>query len=134
MKCPYCKNIISEKEKTCPNCKINIEDYIKNSQYTEDKFYKKHGKHSDTESFRQFHAEYMCAFPAGDMDAARKWEEQAQQLQNLLTSHNRRSIIYAESTKHFADAKEQRLCEFRDKARTTCTSLLRARFGVSAHR
>lgn len=27
-----------------------------------------------------------CAFPAGDMDAARKWEEQAQQLQNLLTS------------------------------------------------
>ncbi len=28
----------------------------------------------------------MCAFPAGDMDAARKWEEQAQQLQNLLTS------------------------------------------------
>ncbi len=41
MKCPYCKNIISEKEKTCPNCKINIEDYIKNSQYTEDKFYKK---------------------------------------------------------------------------------------------
>ncbi|HIH7129251.1 TPA: ATP-binding protein, partial [Enterobacter hormaechei] len=52
----------------------------------EDKFYEKHGKHSDTESFRQFHAEYMCAFPAGDMDAARKWEEQAQQLQNLLTS------------------------------------------------
>lgn len=44
----------------------------------EDKFYEKHGKHSDTESFRQFHAEYMCAFPAGDMDAARKWEEQAQ--------------------------------------------------------
>lgn len=30
----------------------------------EDKFYEKHGKHSDTESFRQFHAEYMCAFPA----------------------------------------------------------------------
>lgn len=52
----------------------------------EEIFYEQHGQEYDTESFRQFNAEYMCAFPAEDMDAARKWEEQAQQLKSLLTS------------------------------------------------
>lgn len=52
----------------------------------EQAFYSKHGRKCDTPGFRQFHAEYMCAFPAGEMDAARKWEEQALQLQAVLTS------------------------------------------------
>lgn len=46
----------------------------------------KHGQENDTPSFRQFHAEYMCAFPAGEMDAARKWEQAAQELQTALSS------------------------------------------------
>jgi len=52
----------------------------------EEAFYGKHGRERDTPSFRQFHAEYMCAFPAGEMDAARKWEEQAQALRAALSS------------------------------------------------
>lgn len=52
----------------------------------EQAFYDKHGQESDTPSFRQFHAEYMCEFPAGEMDAARKWEEQVQALQAVLSS------------------------------------------------
>lgn len=49
-------------------------------------FYDKHGRDKDTPSFRQFHAEYMCAFPAGEMDAAREWEQAAQALQTALSS------------------------------------------------
>jgi hypothetical protein len=49
-------------------------------------FYEKHGQDRDTPSFRQFHAEYMCDFPAGEMDAAREWEETAQALQTALSS------------------------------------------------
>lgn len=49
-------------------------------------FYDKHGRDKDTPAFRQFHAEYMCAFPAGAMDAARQWETLAQLLQEALTS------------------------------------------------
>ncbi|MFH7326119.1 ATP-binding protein [Desulfurivibrio sp. C05AmB] len=52
----------------------------------EQAFYSKHGREYDTPGFRQFHAEYMCNFPAGDMDAARKWEEQALRLQAVLSS------------------------------------------------
>ncbi len=52
----------------------------------EQAFYSKHGRESDTPGFRQFHAEYMCNFPAGEMDAARKWEEQALRLQDVLSS------------------------------------------------
>ena len=49
-------------------------------------FYDEHGRDKDTPSFRQFHAEYMCAFPAGEMDAAREWEQAAQALQTALSS------------------------------------------------
>jgi hypothetical protein len=49
-------------------------------------FYEKHGRENDTPSFRQFHAEYMCDFPAGELDAARKWRESADQLHCALTS------------------------------------------------
>ncbi len=49
-------------------------------------FYDKHGRDKDTPSFRQFHAEYMCAFPAGEMDAAREWEQAAKALQTALSS------------------------------------------------
>lgn len=52
----------------------------------EQDFFTKHGQEHDTPGFRQFHAEYMCAFPAGDMDAARKWEETALRLKDVLTS------------------------------------------------
>jgi len=52
----------------------------------EQAFYAKHGREHDTPSFRQFNAEYMCAFPAGEMDAARKWEELTLRLQTVLTS------------------------------------------------
>jgi len=52
----------------------------------EQDFYTKHGKNSDTPGFRQFHAEYMCSFPAGDMDAARKWEASCSRLQEALSS------------------------------------------------
>lgn len=49
-------------------------------------FYSKHGIESDTPGFRQFHAEYMCTFPAGEMDAARKLEEQALRIQAVFAS------------------------------------------------
>ncbi len=52
----------------------------------EQAFYDQHGRDRDTPSFRQFNAEYMCAFPAGEMDAARKWEEKAHALQAALSS------------------------------------------------
>lgn len=52
----------------------------------EEAFDAKHGREHDTPGFRQFNAEYMCAFPAGEMDAARKWEELALRLQAVLTS------------------------------------------------
>lgn len=45
-------------------------------QAQEDAFFAEHGPNSDTPAFRQFHAEYMCAFPAGKMDASRDLEEQ----------------------------------------------------------
>ena len=35
-------------------------------------FIEKHGEGSDTPGFRQFQAEYMCAFPASDLDNARE--------------------------------------------------------------
>lgn len=52
----------------------------------EQDFYKTHGRERDTPGFRQFHAEYMCDFPAGSMDAAREWEESILQLQSVLAS------------------------------------------------
>ncbi|WP_316864138.1 NACHT domain-containing protein [Ralstonia mannitolilytica] len=52
----------------------------------EQDFYKKHGREHDTPGFRQFHAEYMCDFPAGDMDAAREWEDSILRLQCVLAS------------------------------------------------
>jgi hypothetical protein len=52
----------------------------------EQAFYETHGQDKDSPSFRQFHAEYMCDFPAGEMDAAREWEQVAQALQAALSS------------------------------------------------
>ncbi|UVS88504.1 ATP-binding protein [Burkholderia glumae] len=52
----------------------------------EQDFYKKHGRERDTPGFRQFHAEYMCDFPAGNMDAAREWEHSMLRLQSVLAS------------------------------------------------
>lgn len=52
----------------------------------EQRFYGKHGRDKDTPSFRQFNAEYLCTFPAGEMDAAREWEKAAHALQASLSS------------------------------------------------
>ncbi|CAB3972910.1 MULTISPECIES: ATP-binding protein [Burkholderia] len=52
----------------------------------EQDFYKKHGRECDTPGFRQFHAEYMCDFPAGNMDAARDWGDSILRLQSVLAS------------------------------------------------
>lgn len=60
--------------------------FTKAREAQEDAFYSKHGKENDTPGFRQFNAEYMVTFPAGEMDAARKWEELASQLHAVLTS------------------------------------------------
>lgn len=45
-----------------------------------------HGRAKDTPSFRQFMAEYMCTFPASEMDAAREWEQSSLRLQLVLAS------------------------------------------------
>lgn len=52
----------------------------------EQAFYSEYGRERDTPAFRQFNAEYMCAFPAGKMDAAREWAAAALRLQSALTS------------------------------------------------
>jgi len=52
----------------------------------EQDFYRTHGKEHDSPGFRQFNAEYMCEFPAGEMDAAREWEGVTLKLQGVLAS------------------------------------------------
>lgn len=52
----------------------------------EDAFYSRHGARSDTPGFRQFHAEYMCIFPAADMDCAREIEQACIDLELALRS------------------------------------------------
>lgn len=49
-------------------------------------FFAKHGADKDTPSFRQFSAEYMCAFPAEAMDAARELSKLCSSLEQLLVS------------------------------------------------
>jgi hypothetical protein len=49
-------------------------------------FVQQHGVESDTPSFRQFSAEYMCAFPAGVMDTARELLLLNESVKELLTS------------------------------------------------
>lgn len=49
-------------------------------------FVQRHGIESDTPSFRQFNAEYMCTFPAGDMDSARELFRLGQSVEEVLTS------------------------------------------------
>ncbi|WP_180041572.1 ATP-binding protein [Acinetobacter sp. YH12218] len=48
---PLCENAVKQQEK---------------------KFFAEHGEGSDTPSFRQFQAEYMCVFPAENLDASRE--------------------------------------------------------------
>lgn len=52
----------------------------------EEAFYTAHGRECDTPGFRQFNAEYMCTFPAGNMDAARDLEENVRALRDILAS------------------------------------------------
>jgi hypothetical protein len=59
---------------------------IKVREFHEKEFFEKHGEQSDTPAFRQFHAEYMCAFPASDMDASREWEAQISKVRNVMSS------------------------------------------------
>lgn len=89
IKCDGMKDISRtalEIKSTCQDLDGLLPLFIKARQAQEDAFYQKYGQENDTPNFRQFHAEYMCNFPAGEMDAARKWEEQAQLLQTVLTS------------------------------------------------
>ena len=49
-------------------------------------FFKKHGDNSDTPSFRQFQAEYMCVFPAANLDYSRELVEQLSKVESVLNS------------------------------------------------
>ncbi|EJN25895.1 hypothetical protein PMI36_01513 [Pseudomonas sp. GM79] len=49
-------------------------------------FVQQHGPNQDTPSFRQFNAEYMCAFPAGSMDSARELFRLTESINEVLTS------------------------------------------------
>lgn len=50
----------------------SLKPYCENAiNLQEEHFFTKHGAENDTPSFRQFQAEYMCAVPAGDLDASR---------------------------------------------------------------
>lgn len=60
----------------------------------ENLFYKEHGRANDNPNFRQFHAEYMCEFPAGDMDNARDWVKTILALKDSLSA----SIIKAKKS------------------------------------
>jgi hypothetical protein len=52
----------------------------------EEKFFKKYGDNSDTPSFRQFQAEYMCVFPAANLDYSRELVEQLDKIEGILNS------------------------------------------------
>ncbi|BCT33531.1 ATP-binding protein [Pseudomonas protegens] len=49
-------------------------------------FLQLHGPDKDTPGFRQFSAEYMCAFPAGSMDSARELCRLTESINVVLTS------------------------------------------------
>lgn len=49
-------------------------------------FVQQHGPDKDTPGFRQFNAEYMCAFPAGAMDSARELFRLSESIKEHLTS------------------------------------------------
>ncbi|PBJ03143.1 hypothetical protein BSF43_47460 [Pseudomonas ogarae] len=49
-------------------------------------FLQQHGPDKDTPGFRQFSAEYMCAFPAGSMDSARELCRLTESINEILTS------------------------------------------------
>lgn len=59
---------------------------VKAREAQEASFYAKHGRERDTPGFRQFSAEYLCTFPAGDMDAARELEATSLRLSTVLAS------------------------------------------------
>ncbi|MBP2666523.1 MAG: hypothetical protein H6Q76_1503, partial [Firmicutes bacterium] len=60
---------------------------VKARELQEVSFFSKHGADKDTPGFRQFNAEYMCTFPAGDMDAARELERLSIRIEEALSSH-----------------------------------------------
>lgn len=51
-----------------------------------DAFIAKYGADKDTPGFRQFHAEYMCSFPAGTLDLAREMQIFIDELEATLSS------------------------------------------------
>jgi hypothetical protein len=63
----------------------------------EEAFAAKYGAERDTPGFRQFHAEYMCDFPAGLMDAARDTEKLIAKMDEILLS----PIVQASTTQSF---------------------------------
>ncbi|MFD0706773.1 NACHT domain-containing protein [Photorhabdus akhurstii] len=49
-------------------------------------FFSEHGEGSDTPSFRQFQAEYMCVFPAADLDSSRELLSSMIEIEETLSS------------------------------------------------
>lgn len=62
---PFCENAVKQQEKH---------------------FLSEYGEGSDTPSFRQFQAEYMCVFPAADLDTSRELLASITDIENTLNS------------------------------------------------
>jgi len=76
-----CKKTVEE---IISNIRDLLEHLISVRQEQEKQFFEQYGTNSDTPNFRQFQAEYLCVFPAGNMDAAREWEKNFLQLNEAL--------------------------------------------------
>lgn len=80
---------ILEKNILCSNLNIinSLKPFCENAIRQQEKhFFSEHGEGCDTPSFRQFHAEYMCAFPAADLDASRELLASIIDIENTLNS------------------------------------------------
>lgn len=62
---PFCDNAVKQQEKY---------------------FFSKYGESNDTPSFRQFQAEYMCTFPAADLDFSRELLSSIIDIEEILNS------------------------------------------------
>ncbi|MDF4968317.1 hypothetical protein P3573_07060 [Vibrio parahaemolyticus] len=84
-----CKYNILEETVRCSTIDIikSLKPYCENAIKQQEKhFFAQHGEGSDTPSFRQFQAEYMCVFPAEHLDASRELLASIIDIENILTS------------------------------------------------
>ena len=64
-----------------------LKPYIKKVvMLQEESFISTHGNNSDNPSFRQYHAEWMCDFPAQNMDFSRELRESIYEIDKILNS------------------------------------------------